>query len=841
MKVSLNTIKQYLNFELPSVDELVKRINEQIGQVEEVIDLRPKYNDVVIVKVVSCEKHPNADKLSVCLIDDGGVMQDVERQDNGLVQVVCGAPNVHAGMFAAWLPPRSTVPATYTDAEPFILGTRELRGITSNGMLAAADELDLGADHNGIIDINPDEWKPGNDPIVPGASFAKAYGLDDVIIDIENKMFTHRPDCFGQIGVAREIAGILGKPFTSPEWYRETSTNQVSKTENLEFSVFNNVPEKAPRFMAVAVKNVTVKPSPLWLQVEQVRLGSKSINNIVDVTNYVMLLTAQPTHAYDYDKLNGATLGVRMATKGEKATLLNDKTYTLSEDDIVIVDGAGVVGLAGVMGGSSSEVSDITTTIVLECADFDMYTVRKTSMRYGLFTDALTRFSKGQSALQQSHVLQLLLTCVLDVASGQQASDFIDISKEPSQQTPIRVTAAFVNDRLGLDLSLDAMADLLRNVEIQADIEENRQALAILPPFWRTDLELSEDIVEEVGRLYGFDKLPRILPKRSIAPVEKSPYFTIRQLIRESLSKSGANEVLGYSFVSSKTIERADQDKTTAFQLSNALSPELEYYRLSLLPSLLEKVHPNSKAGYDEFALFEIGKSHDKTYPLDSEGLPTEQPEVSLVYTSKKPHDGAAFYKARRLTEQLAIDLGCIVRFVPLDETVAGPFVDPFERARTALVVAYHRHDGAEFGVIGVVGELQPSVRKAFKLPDYTAACSLHIDALERLYAQSKNVYHALSKYPRVTQDISLKVATAISYNTVFQAVYNALFENMTDIDIRISPLAIYQPDAEKNYKTISLRIEVTSHIKTLTDKDVSELLDKAAAYAGDACQAQRI
>ena len=241
MKVSLNTIKQYIDFELPPVAELVARINEQLGGVEEVIDLADKYKDVVIVKVLSAEKHPDADRLSFCVIDDGGVVKDVERDSDGHVQVVCGAPNVHANMFAAWLPPKATVPASYGDKEPFVLDAREIRGIKSNGMLAAADELALGTDHAGIIEINPDEWKPTEVEIKPGASFAVAYGLDDTIIDIENKMFTHRPDCFGQLGAAREIAGIFGKQFTDPDWYWGRS-EFVSGT-GLELNVFNEAGE----------------------------------------------------------------------------------------------------------------------------------------------------------------------------------------------------------------------------------------------------------------------------------------------------------------------------------------------------------------------------------------------------------------------------------------------------------------------------------------------------------------------------------------------------------------------------------------------------------------------
>jgi phenylalanyl-tRNA synthetase beta chain len=267
-----------------------------------------------------------------------------------------------------------------------------------------------------FLRLNSSEWKPTSEEVKPGASFAKVYGLDDTIIDIENKMFTHRPDLFGQLGVAREIAGSLGHQFTSPEWY--LSAPEFEVVEGLELEVFNEAIEKVPRFMAVAMKDIEVKQSPLWLQCALVAMGSKPINNIVDVTNYIMLLTAQPVHAYDYDKLRGRKLGVRMAANGEKADLLNGKTYELTEDDIVIVDGEGVGGLGGIMGGGNSEVSADTKNIVLEVANFDMYTVRKSSMRHGVFTDALTRFNKGQSPLQNDRVLHLLMMSIKDVSSA---------------------------------------------------------------------------------------------------------------------------------------------------------------------------------------------------------------------------------------------------------------------------------------------------------------------------------------------------------------------------------------------------------------------------------------
>jgi len=827
MKVSVNTVKQYIDFELPPVDELVARINQQLGQVEEVIDLASKYKDVTIVKVVACEKHPNADRLSVCLIDDGGVTTDIERDTEGRVRVVCGAPNVREGIFAAWLPPRSTVPASFGTDEPFVLDARELRGVKSNGMLAAADELSLWSDHEGIIEIDPMEWRPNAVEVVPGTSFAKAFGLDDTVIDIENKMFTHRPDLFGQIGVAREIAGILGHTFTSPTWY--TTAPAFSAADGLGLKVFNEAGDKCPRFMTVALKDVTVKPSPLWLKIELVRLGGKPINNIVDATNYVMLLTAQPTHAYDYDKLRGKTLGVRMAHDGEAATLLNNKLYTLTSDDIVIVDGEGIVGLGGVMGGGNSEVSDTTTNIVLEVAAFDMYAVRKTSMRNGLFTDAVTRFNKGQSPLQQPYILQLLTMSVNDVAGGAVASSVSGTEYNDTRVAQLAYDADFINQRLGTTLTPEEVKELL--VRVEFGVEAHTAKI----PFWRTDIECEEDIVEEVGRLYGFDKLPRVLPRRSIEPAAENARRVLKQCVRNVLSRSGANEVLTYSFVHERVLASAGQDVSHAYRLSNALSPELQYYRLSILPSLLDKVNMDIRAGYDEFALFEIGKGHSKALELDEEGLPSETESIDLVIAHKQSQEGAPFYQARRVVEYLLDSLDVDAVYQPIDTAQENDAWTPFELSRSAQLMT---RDGV---LLGIVGELRAEVRAKFKLPDYVAAASLSIDVLETLTHAKGSHYKVLSRYPSISRDVSLRTKADVSYHELFHAVWHVVANRGDELDVTIEPVGIYQADGDASLKTTTFHIELTSGERTLQDSDANPLVEAIARGAGEALGAELV
>jgi len=819
MRVSLNTIKQYTNINV-SVDELVKKINEQLGGVEKVIDLGIRYKDATIVKIISAEQHPNADRLRVCIVDDNGACGDVERDENGHVQIVCGAPNAREGIFVVWLPPKSTVPSSFEEKELFVLDSRELRGTMSHGMLASAKELGIGDGHEGILEIDPNEWRPVDVAIAPGTSFAKAYALDDTIIDIENKMFTHRPDLFGQIGVAREIAGIQQKQFISPGWYKNKP--DFKDGEGLKLTVTNEASDVVPRFMAVAIKNIIVKPSPLWLQVELVRLGGKSINNIVDVTNYIMLLTAQPTHAYDYDKLNGHSLIARMGKDGptddatDVVTLLNGKIYNLDNDDIVIADASVPVGLGGIMGGKFREVDSETKNIVLEVASFDMYKVRKSSMRQGVFTDALTRFNKGQSPLQNPYVLSLLMQSVYDVAGGEQASAVFDEQGTIDKVSEIEVTPDFINKRLGLNLSLDEMAQLLRNIECEVS---GGETLHVVAPFWRTDLELPEDIVEEVGRLYGFDKLPRELPRRSVKPAAKNASRELAKIARERLARAGANEVLTYSFVHEKVIQKVGQDPTRAYRLSNALSPDLQYYRLGLTPSLVDKVHMNIKAGFDRFAIFEINKVHFKgEMDKDEPDVPNEDRHVALVVvdSGKQVTSGSPYYMARKYLEQI-VDVRH-VDFIPLadfdlttDER-GKQLTAPYEPQRSAVIVK----DGQ---IWGVVGEYRQEVKRAFKLPAFVAGFEVHQDVL----VGPRVDYKPLSKYPSTDRDICFQVASAVTYDRLVAAVEQALAKH--DLETSLVPVDIYQPRGGGT-RNITIRISLTSHEKTLTAEEANSIIN---------------
>ncbi|MBB1579490.1 hypothetical protein HG426_001010 [Candidatus Saccharibacteria bacterium] len=386
-----------------------------------------------------------------------------------------------------------------------------------------------------------------------------------------------------------------------------------------------------------------------------------------------------------------------------------------------------------------------------------------------------------------------------------------------------------------MGLSDDDICDLLNSVEIKSHgPEEELDYICIQSPFWRTDLELSEDIVEEVGRLYGFDKLPRQLPMRSIKPAPRNPRRQLKQAIRQSLSHAGANEVLTYSFVHERVLKNAEQDPSRAYRLSNALSPDLQYYRTSVLPSLLDKVHANIKAGHDEFMLFEIGKIHDKELPLNDENLPSEQTFVDGVYASKKPRAGAPFYKARKLVDRLLADLNVEADFVKIAELDAD-VPAPFDGQRSAWIVAKNGDK------LGIVGELSQTARRNFKLPDYTAAFSLDIEKLQDNLAENREYnYRPLSRFPSISQDISLRSSVEISHNELLRTVRQCL-DGSENLHCQIQTLGVYQPKDDATIKTVTFRLTFTSYQQTLTDAEVKPIMDNIATAALTKLDAERV
>lgn len=460
-------------------------------------------------------------------------------------------------------------------------------------------------------------------------------------------------------------------------------------------------------------------------------------------------------------------------------------------------------------------------------------------MAHGLFTDAVTRFTKGQSPLQCLAVSAKAVEDIQKFAGGKVAGMVIDdnhldkiVMGRDSLYEPVSVTTEFVNIRLGLQLSADEMKKLLENVEFQVDV--NGDELTVTAPFWRTDVELREDVVEEIGRLYGYDNMPTDLPKRDLSPAPRNRMLDLHTAIRNSLAKAGANEALTYSFVHGDLLGKVSQDTGQAFQVSNALSPDLQYYRLSLTPSLLDKIHPNIKAGYDDFAIFEIGKGHIIN-ETDEDGLPLEFDRLSLVVAGKKRPAGAAYYEARKyLTALLAsLNLAQDISFKPLDENDKDAASGYYQPGRSAAVYIGDT-------LIGRMGEYKTSVRRALKLPAACAGFELGLKPL--LDKQQVKAYVPLPRFPKVTQDITLDVPAAVSYQEIFEFMWQALGKVQPENSLpTLGPLDIFQKQGDTGHKHVTFRFTVASYERTLTAPEVNEMLDKAAAAAQEKFGAKRV
>ncbi len=825
MIISLNWLKKYVDIDLP-IEKLTKLIGSRLVEIEKTVDLGAKYKNILIVKAVECEKLEGTDHLSLVKIDDGGTTKDIDRDGRGLIQVICGASNIATGQMVVWLPPGSTVPATFDTNEPIVLDSREIRGQQSSGMIASPKELDLYDDHKGILILAGKEMSPGK-------AFAELTHLNDYLLDIENKSLTHRPDCFGVVGFAREVSAILGKPFKTPDWLMETNPQFESLQDGIRIEVSIDDPELAERYMAVVVSGIdTSQPSPVEIQTYLARVGVRPVNAAVDVTNYVMLSTGQPLHAFDYDKCmslvgDNLKLHVRSAREGEELELLDGRLITLSSADIVIAANDIPVALAGAMGGANTAVDENTKNIILESATFNLFNLRATQMRQGIFSEAITRFTKGQPAGLTAPALAYALRLLGDWSGSKQASDVAEALGTKRTSDPVSVSSDKINAILGTNFDVSAIKELLANLEFE--VQEQGSELIVKPPYWRPDIHLIEDIAEEVGRISGFDEITPTLPERTFAAVSIEEFDTFRRQVCESLVRAGSNEVLTYSFVPGSLLEKSGQSPDNSYKIVNSMSPDLQYYRQTLTPSLLGLIHPNIKQGYDDFALFEINKIHQKGLGLTGEGVPIEVDSVALVVTGEQ--SGAPYYRAKRLLDYLAKSLGLELKYQRIeDNTTHNPLLTPFELRRSALVI-----DSKTEIALGVIGEYNGSTKRAFKLSNHVAGFEIDTRKLFEAVQGGGVTYSPLSKYPSTARDICFQVSGQTSYDDIVDVAKNELAT--VDLESKVDPVDIYQPDDGKT-KNITIRITLTAHDRTLTGDEVTTVINGIAGTVSKATNA---
>ena len=796
MRISLNWLKKFVNINIDNV-ELEKIIDSRLVEIEEIIDESKKYDNIFVAKVIECEAIPET-HLHLCKIDAG--KHELAGED-GLVQVVCGAPNVHAGMLAAWIAPGAIVPQSVHEDAPFVIGKRKMLGqYDSFGMLAGADELDFGDDHSGIVEIDPEMAKPGD-------KLADVFELNDTILDIENKSLTHRPDCFGIIGFAREVAGILNQKFDTKVFDDKNLDIATSAISISDSSI-------CPRYSALVLKKhgELKKKYLTWVDTMLAKSGMRPVDPIVDATNFLMLLTGQPLHAFDYDKflaVGGTSepkIGVRLANEGERLVLLDDTEVKLIPTDIVITSNNIPVALAGAMGGKSTMIDENTKNIILESATFSLYNLRKTQMAHGIFSEAITRFTKGQPAYQ---TLEVAKNCATMLGQGFEIAEAFD-SGYHKENNVVKITTSEINGLLGTNYSKEKIVKTLENVEFK--VEESENGLTVTAPAWRTDIHIKEDVIEEIGRLNGYDNIAPVLPKHATS--EPNKMIKLKSRIREFLSHTGANELLTYTFVHGDLIEKVGQDVKESYRLVNSISPELQYLRQQIVPSLLVKSYENLKAKHQEFALFEMNQVFLRSNGVDEDGVPVANNNLAMVVANSG--EETKYYIAKKHLEALVEKLGLNLTFKKFEPAKYAAY---FEPKRSASIYVGDI-------MIGRIGEIKFSVLNKLKLPRGVAAFELSLDELVKL-ATFKKASHEISDFPTVSRDLT--ITTDKSYETIVNKIEAKLAEK--DLIFEVTPTSIYQPE-DKTTKNISFHLSFADKNKTLESGEILDLMNELEKIA---------
>ncbi|NCO04522.1 MAG: phenylalanine--tRNA ligase subunit beta [Candidatus Magasanikbacteria bacterium] len=806
MLFSKNWLSQYIDFpEDITPQTLGEELTFKVVEVEEIQSQANMLEGIVVGKVLSMEKHPDADKLNVCIVDIG---------EAEAVQVVCGGSNVTAGMLCAFGKIGAKV-TWHGEGDLIELKPVKIRGIESSGMICAADEIGLASEfpkvsEMEIVDIT-------NRGYSVGTSLAKALGKTDTIIDVENKTMTHRPDLWGHYGMARECAVMYGKvlkPYNPPAIIEGTQ-----KT----ISVDIQAKELCPRASFIAIDNVHIEPSPAWLKERLTAVGLKPINNIVDVTNYLMYDLGQPMHAHDADKLSDGNIIIRRAKDGEQFITLDKKEMALTADMLVIADKNKAVALAGIMGGEESNIHDGTTNIILEAANFDAINIRKTAQAVGLRTDASTRFEKSLDPYMTEKALRRAVELILELClDASVSSNFSDEFTEPTPPEPIHISLDSIQKKIGAtDITAEFVTTTLQALGFTVSEKDKECSVGI--PTWRAtkDVAIPEDIVEEIARMYGFNNVSASLPSFPITP---PPENTLRNTVNEIKKllalEAGCTEVYNYSFISPEIIEKTGDNIDKYIELENPVAKDRPFLRRNLMSNMLENVEKNQH-NYDIIRLFEIGK----TFIIEEEGeyadntcttrLPKQDTHLAIAIAHKG--DDTPFFAVSQVVHNLCQRLGIIPK-IKNTKNQEHTFTHP---GRTAdLVVGKER--------IGYMSELHPSVQAALGLDERVAMCEININTLVSLLTE-KTSYKPLDQFPAVERDLAIVVDTATTHKELVETI-SQVSPLITSVDL----FDVYEGEhVEKGKKSMAYHLKYRSNKKTLEAKEVDDIHDKVVQMLG--------
>ncbi|MBN1277041.1 MAG: phenylalanine--tRNA ligase subunit beta [Deltaproteobacteria bacterium] len=720
MKISLNWLKEYVEIQMPP-RELGKLLTMTGLEVEGIELVGQGLQDVIVSRIAEVKPHQRSDHLSVCQVDTG----------KEIIPVVCGASNAEVNALVPLALPGFSLP------DGMIINETRIRGELSKGMLLAEDEIGLTDDHSGIMILPSD--------LVPGTSLPSVLPVSDCVFDIS--ITPNRSDCACVIGVAREIAAITGQKIRKPQ-IRINETGQP--IENLTGVTILD-PVGCPRYSAGLIQNIEIGASPFWMRYRLYLAGVRSINNVVDVTNYVMLETGQPLHAFDYRRLKENRIVVRRADDGEVFTTLDGTTHNLNTEDLMICDGERAVALAGIMGGLNSEIIDGTRDVLIESAFFNPLTIRKGSKRLGMSTEASYRFERGADIDGTIYALKRAVSLISGLAGGETARDFIDNYPNPYVSPVIGLRIDKANRLLGMDISKDTMIGLLNALELEVnDAGENR--LSVKPPSFRVDITREVDVIEEIARLNGYDKIPVTYP--SIKPSEDivNPLLVLRDRVRSAMAGFGFNEVITYAFISPDSADILDvsgESPLVSFvRLINPLSVDQSVMRTSLLPGLLATVKNNIASNEKALKLFEWGKifihNQNNQLPIEKTFLAAVINGLYQQKTWYSEERHVDFYDMKGVIEALLKELG--LKGAVFSKEGGFPGYDP----KLSSGIYY---SGA---LIGQTGRVSPKAMEAYELKkDDTYIFELDIEQVLKIIPLKKS-FKPFSKFPAVYRDISM-------------------------------------------------------------------------------------
>jgi len=794
MKFTINWLKEYVDTGDLSPESLAEHLTMLGLEVDSVTPVFPELAKLKTAKVLSVESHPNADKLHLCEVAVG----------KETFTIVCGAPNVRKDLITAIAPVGTVMP------DGTKIKASKVRGVKSFGMLCSERELGLSDSHTGIMEL-PAETEHGQ-PLL------KALEIDDLLVEVD--LTPNRPDCASVIGIAREVAGITRNPLTLPV---ESATIEHS---GRDFSVEIEDSEVCPRYAARLIRNIKIEQSPWWIRKKLLSIGMRPINNVVDITNLVMMEFGQPLHAFDYDKIAGNQIIVRHPKNNETTfTTLDGEERTIEPDMLMICDAEKPIAVAGVMGGLNSEVSDNTTNILLESACFGAISVRRTARRLKLPSEASYRFERGVDPGGCVTAMERAVSLLCKVAGGEAMEGGIDLyhGVRPLNSQKLRISRT--SALLGMKLDYDKITDVLQSIGIRCKSKDD-DTIWVNPPTFRIDIEREADLVEEVARLIGYDNIPTSLPTVSLSYPEQDPNRTLRKQTSNLLVDIGFSEAINYSFVAEKHMSMMALDKNDHRRnyvvLLNPLSEEQSVMRTMLLPGLLENLKRN--INYQKYAvkLFEIGKVFT---PQGENEQPIEKERLTCILSGRRAGEASSLYNsdnavdifdAKGVSELLLETLrlyGCgtddAITFRIPEVNEIENFSDPAQ----CLIL------DSDKGILGQLGRLTPEVAKQFGIKQDIFFIDLDFELLCNLNATAKN-FQQLPVFPAVNRDIALLVPTSVKAGDMLDTIRTSKEKFIEHCEV----FDVYQgKPLDDGMKSVAVSVTYRSPTKTLTEKNVNK------------------